>query len=86
VLKGGRREPHEAIYLKYGKYKGLRAGPWKIAWEKGPWELYNMESDRCELNDLADQHPEILKTLVDRYDAWAADVGQAKRNTKNRKR
>jgi arylsulfatase len=74
ILKGDQREPHDAIYLKYGKYKGLRAGLWKIAWETGPWELYNLESDRCELNNLADQHPEILKTLVGRYDAWMAQT------------
>ncbi len=86
VLKGGTREPHEAIYFKFNKYKGLRAGPWKIAWEKGPWELYHIESDRCELNNLADQHPEILETLALRYEAWAADVSQSKRGTKNRKR
>jgi arylsulfatase A-like enzyme len=74
ILKGGQREPHDAIYMKFNKYKGLRAGPWKIAWEKGPWELYNIETDRCELNDLADQNPDILDTLVGRYDAWMTEV------------
>ncbi|MCP4451654.1 MAG: sulfatase-like hydrolase/transferase, partial [Planctomycetes bacterium] len=83
VLKGDTREPHEAIYLKFSKYKGLRAGPWKIAWEKGPWELYNIESDRCELNNLADQHPEILNTLINRYDTWAEGVRPS--NRKNRR-
>ena len=47
--------------------------------------LYNVESDRCELNNLADQHPEILEALTDRYEAWAADVSQFKRSTKKKK-
>lgn len=78
VLEGSTRVPHEAIFLKFNKYKALRAGPWKIAWEKGPWELYNIESDRCELNDLADQHPDLVKTLVERYDTWAAGASRSR--------
>jgi arylsulfatase A-like enzyme len=29
------------------------------------WELYNTETDRTEMHDLADQHPEHVRTLVD---------------------
>jgi len=88
ILKGGRREPHDAIYLRFNKYKGLRAGSWKIAWEKGPWELYNMEADRCELQNLAQEHPDMLNALVDRYEAWARNAGISSgtgRNTRKEK-
>ena len=27
------------------------------------WELYDMEADRCELNDLSSQKPEIVNEL-----------------------
>jgi arylsulfatase A-like enzyme len=84
ILKGGQREPHEAIYLKYGKYKGVRANQWKIAWEKGPWELYNIDTDRCEQDNVADQHPEILKDLVDRYEAWETEVKAFSKKPKNK--
>lgn len=39
------------------------------------WELYDMEVDRTEMNDLASQHPEIVKALVARYGEWADRVG-----------
>lgn len=85
ILKGQQRVPHEAIYLKFGKYKGLRAGPWKIAWQKGPWELYDIEADRCELNNLADQRPDILKPLVDQYETWLAGTRKANPGARRKK-
>ncbi len=41
-------------------------------WEAGkvPWELYDMESDRTELTDLADQHPEKVKELEGLFREW----------------
>ena len=34
------------------------------------WELYDMEADRTEVNDLADQYPERVKEMAEMYDAW----------------
>ena len=58
----------------------LRDGEWKIVstYRKNKpkdWKLFNMNQDRSELNDLAGQHPEILKALVAKWDAWAERVG-----------
>src|SRR5262249_46307544 len=36
-----------------------------------PWELYDMEADRSELHDLAARHPERVKELVAKWEAWA---------------
>ena len=44
--------------------------------EKGPedpdalWELYDLEADRTEENDLADQYPERVREMVEMYYAW----------------
>ncbi len=84
ILKGETRAPHPALYLKFNRYKGLRSGPWKIAWEKGPWELYNIEEDRCELNNLADQHPQILSDLVQRYETWATSTQTLNKDRKRK--
>ena len=35
------------------------------------WELYDMEKDRSELNNLASAHPEIVKEMHEMYDAYA---------------
>ena len=31
------------------------------------WELYNLKTDRCEMNDLSAKHPEKVKALGDRW-------------------
>ena len=38
-------------------------------------ELYNLETDRTELQNLAAQHPEKVRELAAKYDAWAQNVG-----------
>ena len=37
-------------------------------------ELYDMESDPGEMNNIAGQHPEILTSLRNRYEEWYRDV------------
>jgi arylsulfatase len=41
------------------------------------WELYDMEADRTELNDLAGEYPEKVKELGDLYKAWVARTRRA---------
>jgi arylsulfatase len=74
ILKGGTRQPHEEIFFEFAKYKALRSGKWKLAWYKGPWELYDMEADRTELNNLADKMPEKVAELEKRYEAWLKEL------------
>ena len=37
-----------------------------------PWELYDMETDRTEMHDLAAANPDKVKTMSTKWDAWAA--------------
>jgi arylsulfatase len=51
----------------------MRIGPWKLV-AKGansPWELYNLENDRTEWNNLAEQEPERLEMMAAQWEAWA---------------
>ncbi len=41
-----------------------------------PWQLYDMENDPGQTNDIASEHPEIVKDLAARYDAWFADISK----------
>jgi len=38
---------------------------------KGPWELYDMKADRTEQHNLAQQQPEQVTELSDKWNAWA---------------
>lgn len=63
-----------------GKWKIVseHPGSWKFFYpykEEGKWELYDMENDRSELNNLATKHPEVLAELKADYDAWGKRVG-----------
>lgn len=67
------------IYWELGGHRAVREGAWKIvSVPEGPWQLYNMSSDRGELNDLAAKHPEKLKKLVERYTAWSARCNEGR--------
>lgn len=50
----------------------VRKGKWKLVCRfPGDWELYNIETDRSELNDLAGDNPEVVAELEAIFKAWA---------------
>jgi arylsulfatase A-like enzyme len=54
----------------------VRQGKWKLVAAHGsPWELYDLEADRTELNNLAAEHPEKATELKARYESWASRCG-----------
>jgi arylsulfatase len=54
----------------------VRIGKWKLVRKHpGPWELYDMDADRTELDDLAAQHPERVRDMAAQYEAWAQRCG-----------
>ena len=65
ILQGKERERHETLYFHFGTDRALRQGSWKLVSAKlGRWELYNLDEDRTELNDLAGKHPERVKAMA----------------------
>ena len=54
----------------------MRIGKWKLVRKyPGPWELYDMESDRTEMHDLSERHPERVREMRRQYAAWASRCG-----------
>jgi arylsulfatase len=42
-----------------------------VAVRGNPWELYDLDADRTEGNDLPSKHPETIAALSTRRDDWA---------------
>jgi len=54
----------EFLWWLHGGNRAVRQGNWKIVAAEGdPWELYNLESDRAEANNLIADHPDKAKKL-----------------------
>jgi arylsulfatase A-like enzyme len=76
----GKPVDREAIYWEHERNCAVRKGKWKIVGKNvltptgvpmGKWELYDMEADRSELNNLASAHPEIVKEMHEMYNTYA---------------
>ena len=54
----------------------LRVGDWKLVREHGKaWELYNLEQDRTELDNLADGDKERVAEMSSLYSEWIERAG-----------
>lgn len=79
IFQNKERDPHESLYFHFGSDRALRQGPWKLFSAKlGKWELYNLDKDRSELNDVADQHPERVAAMSKEWFRMAKDVDRLK--------
>lgn len=68
----GQRE----LYFEHQGNAAVRVGDWKLVRAKGePWELYDLASDRTELNDLSKQQPDRVAKFAADWQAWAESVG-----------
>ena len=56
--------------------RAIRDGDWKLVSTKdGTWELYDLESDRTEVNNRMESERTVAARLLSKYDAWAGRVG-----------
>lgn len=76
LLTTGKRTPPEYLFWEHFGSKALREGNWKLVQldDNAPWQLFNLDEDRTELNDLALIYPDRLKAMQARW----LELAQAK--------
>ena len=88
ILTTGEDEDHEYMYWEHQNNSAIRKGDWKALKKvnEETWKLYNIADDRIESIDLAEQHPELVQELNDKWYEWAnANYVLPKSKPKNKK-
>ena len=72
----GKPIEERSLFWEHEGNSAVREGKWKLV-SRFPdaWELYDMERDRAEMHDLADEQPERVRKMADDYAGWAKRVG-----------
>ncbi len=81
----------KAIFWEHEGNRAVRMGKWKLiskaskknsfVWDKVDelplrhWELFDMEKDRTELNNVADEEPELVQEMAAMWQEWADRTG-----------
>jgi len=72
ALEGKPLHRPQPIFWEHEGNKAVRDGRWKLVQKwRGPWELYDIDADRTELNNLAAEHPDVVARLEAAWNAWA---------------
>ncbi len=78
VFDGKTREPHARLFWEHEGNRAVREGKWKlVATTRGEWELFDMEADRTELNNLVHEQTAKATELHQAWDVWANQCGVA---------
>ncbi len=65
----------DSLWWLHEGNRAIRVGDWKLVAAKGePWELYDLQSDRAEQNNLAATMPEKVKELEQVWDNQTASM------------
>ncbi|MFK7911459.1 MAG: sulfatase [Akkermansiaceae bacterium] len=78
VLSGKSQTPHKAFFYHQGNnLLAVRSGIWKLHLnrQKKPAQLYNLETDVAEKNNLIKQNPNIAKRLLGLMKQFEKDIG-----------
>jgi arylsulfatase A-like enzyme len=69
----GEKMPERTLYFEHEGHRAVREGRYKLTALRGePWKLYDIETDRAEMQDVAGRHANVVERLAKKWDAWAA--------------
>jgi len=72
ALTGGSISRTQPLFWEHEGNRAVRSGRWKITSAfPNDWELYDIDADRVERNNLASANPEVVKKMAAEWEAWA---------------
>ncbi len=87
--RAGAKSPRTTLFSLYGygknRFESVREGRWKLHLGTPP-RLYDLSTDLGENNDVAAEHPDIVKRLQSAWDKWITSMGAAADNASSKKR
>jgi hypothetical protein len=60
------------LFFKWGKGRAVIAYPYKAVkhGDNADWQLFKIDVDRTETNDIAADHPEIVQAMNSAWQTW----------------
>lgn len=77
ALRDNQPSPVESYYFVWRDEDAIRTAQWKLHRFFNRFELYDINRDEFETNNVAGAHPDVVKSLTAMMDAWADSMGVA---------
>jgi len=74
LLFEGEALPHRDLFWRIDKDRAVRRGPWKLVVQDKEVQLFNLDNDIGESNDLSDQAPALVQDLLAALEKWEREV------------
>ncbi len=75
IFRGREREGHDFLYFQFSTNRALIRENWKLVTHRASrWELYDIEKDGTELNDLSGDKPDLVEELAALWHETAVEV------------
>ena len=77
LIQGNPEPVHTGpVFWEHEGNRAMRDGKWKLVWAgAGPWELFDLEKDRTEMNDLTGSLPRRAADMQRTWESWARRTG-----------
>ena len=76
-LRDNTASPVESYYWAWRNEDAIRTADWRMHRFFDHNELYDISADICETKNVADEHPEVVKSLTAKLTTWADSIGAA---------